>query len=121
MPSGSAVSDYLEIRRPSVPNAPFFVDRQGRPIVPERFNDELKRRMAVVEPSFKGRFTSKSFRIGPTSDAFSLGVSALDIGNLGRWAVGSTAFMSYVASLARAERAAGVQRLVSQVGRNHEG
>ena len=89
--------------------------------MPEQFNDELKRRMAVVEPSFKGRFTSKSFRIGPTSDAFALGASALDIGNLGRWAVGSTAFMSYVASLSRAERATGVQRLISQVGRDVNG
>ena len=73
--------------------------------------------MAVIEPSLKGRFTSKSFRIGITSDAFALGVSDVDIGNLGRWALGSKAYMSYVVSLARAERAAGVQRLVSTSGR----
>ena len=29
------------------------------------------------------------------------------MGNLGRWALGSKAYMSYVVSLARAERAAG--------------
>ena len=73
--------------------------------------------MAVIEPTLKGRFTSKSFRIGMTSDAFALGVSQVDIGNLGRWALGSMAYMSYVVSLARAERAAGVQRLVSTLGR----
>ena len=39
----------------------------------------------------------------------------VDIGNLGRWALGSTAYMSYVVSLARAERAVEVQRLVSQL------
>ena len=86
--------------------------------MPDQFNDELKRLMAVIEPEWKGRFTSKSFRIGATSDAFSIGVSPLDIGNLGRWAVGSTAYLSYVVSLARAERAVGVQRLISQVGRS---
>ncbi len=117
----AALGDYLKMRQPSAPNAPFFADWRGRPIVPEQFNDELKRLMAIVEPGLKGRFTSKSFRIGPTSDAFSLGVSELDIGNLGRWAIGSTAYMSYVASLARAERAAGVQRLISQVGRSANG
>ncbi len=50
------------------------------------------------------------------ADVFAMGVSPLDIGNLGRWAIGSTAYMSYVVSLARAERAVGVQRLISQVG-----
>ena len=106
------------MRQSSAPNAPFFADRCGRPIVTDQFNDELKRLMAAIEPEWKGRFTSKSFRIGATSDAFSIGVSPLDIENLGRWAVGSTAYLSYVVSLARAERAVGVQRLISQVGRS---
>ena len=85
--------------------------------MPGQFNDQLKKLMAVVEPELKGRFASKSFRIGVTSDAFSLGVGEVDIGNLGRWALESKAYMSYVVSLARAERAVGVQRLVSQVRR----
>ena len=46
-----------------------------------------------------------------TSDAFALGVREVDIGNLGRWALGSKAYMSYVVSLARAERASGVPAL----------
>ena len=114
----TTLGDFLTMRQTSAPNTPFFADGQGRPIVPDQFNDELKRLMAVIEPEWKGRFTSKSFRIGATSDAFSIGVSPLDIGNLGRWAVGSTAYLSYVVSLARAERAVGVQRLISQVGRS---
>ena len=114
----TALGDFLTIRRQaSAPNTPFFADRWGRPIVPDQFNDKLKVLMAFIESELKGRFTSKSFRIGVTSDAFALGVSEMDIGNLGRWAIGSTAYMSYVVSLARAERAVGVQRLVSQVGR----
>ena len=100
------------------PSCLCFVDSQGRTIYPERFNDKLKELMGVIEPTLKGRFTSKSFRIGITSDAYALGVDEADIGNLGRWAVGSRAYMSYVVSLARAERAAGVQRLVSQIGRS---
>ena len=113
----TALGDFLTMRLASAPNTPFFADRWGRTIVPGQFNDELKRLMAIVEPDLKGRFTSKSFRIGATSEAFAIGVSPLDIGNLGRWAVGSTAYLSYVVSLSRAERAAGVQRLISQVGR----
>ena len=117
----TALGDFLTIRQSSAPNTPFFADRWGRPIVPDQFNDKLKMLMASIEPGLRGRFTSKSFRIGVTSDAFGLGVSAADIGNLGRWAVGSTAYMSYVVSLARAERAVRVQRLVSQVGREADG
>ena len=114
----TALGDFLTIRQTSAPNTPFFSDRGGKPIVPGQFNDELKRLMAIIEPELKGRFTSKSFRIGATSDAFAIGVDPLDIGNLGRWALGSTAYMSYVVSLARAKRAVGVQRLISQVGRS---
>ena len=97
---------------------PLFVDKGGQAICPERLNDKIKELMLVIEPTLKGRFTSKSFRIGVTSDAFALGVGEIDIGNLGRWAVGSKAYMSYMVSLARAERASGVQRAVSQIGRS---
>ncbi len=114
----TALGDFLAIRQTSAPNTPFSADRRGKPIVPGQFNDGLKILMAIIEPEWKGRFTSKSFRIGATSDAFSIGVDPLDIGNLGRWALGSTAYMSYVVSLARAERAVGVQRLILQVGRS---
>ena len=113
----TAIGNFLKLRESMDPKSPLFVDKRGEPISPDRLNDKLKELMAVIEPSLKGRFTSKSFRIGSTSDAFAIGVSEIDIGNLGRWAVGSTAYMSYVVSLARAERASGVQRLLSQIGR----
>jgi len=58
---------------------PLFVDIEGRTIYPERFNDKLKELMGVIEPTLKGRFTSKSFRIGITSDAYALGVAEADI------------------------------------------
>jgi hypothetical protein len=38
--------------------------------------------MAVIVSTLKGRFTSKSFRIGITSDAYALGVGEVDIVNL---------------------------------------
>ena len=113
----SAILSFLKLRESGDPKLPLFVDKGGRAVCPERFNDKLKELMGVIEPTLKGRFTSKSFRIGITSDAYALGVAEADIGNLGRWAVGSKAYMSYVVSLSRAERATGVQRLVSQVGR----
>ena len=109
----TAIEELLSFRGSAEAKEPLFTDELGRAIIPERFNDKLISMMAVIEPRLKGRFTSKSFRIGITSDAFALGVSEVDIGNLGRWALGSKAYMSYVVSLARAERAAGVQRLVS--------
>ncbi len=56
-----------------------------------------------------------------TSDAFALQVEEVDHVNLGRWAPASTAYLSYVMSLARAERAVGVQRQVAQIGRNSDG
>ena len=46
----TALGDFLTMRLTSAPNAPFFSDRWGRPIVPDQFNDELKRLMAMVEP-----------------------------------------------------------------------
>ncbi len=69
----------------------------------------------------KGRSTSKSFRIGMTSDVFALRGEEADLGNLGRWAPGSKAYLSYAMSLARAERAVGVQRQVAHIGRNSDG
>lgn len=87
---------------------------------PERFNDKLRQLMAVIEPDLKGRFTSKSFRIGVTSDAFALRVEEVDMRSLGRWAPGSKAYLSYVMSLARAERAVAVQRQVARIGRDSE-
>lgn len=115
-----ALMDFLEIRRDTNVNEPLFIDERGRHVCPERFNDKLRQLMAVIEPDLKGRFTSKSFRIGMTSDAFALRVEEVDMRMLGRWAPGSTAYLSYVMSLARAERAAGVQRQVAQMGRNSE-
>ena len=55
-----------------------------------------------------------------TSDAFALRGEEADLGNLGRWAPGSKAYLSYVMSLARAERVVGVQRQEAQVGRNSD-
>jgi len=104
----TAIEEFLGFRESSGAKEPLFTDESGRAIRPERFNDKLISMMTVIEPSLKGRFTSKSFRIGMTSDAFALGVSEVDIGNLGRWALGSKAYMSYVVSLSRAEKAAGV-------------
>ena len=108
-----AIEAFLKIRVKSPVDSPLFIDETGRTMCPERFNTKLKQLMAEIEPDLKGRFSSKSFRIGMTSDAFALGVDEVDMGNLGRWAFGSKAYMSYVVSLARAKRAAGVQSRVS--------
>ena len=108
-----AIESFLKVRVKSPDDFPLFIDETRRTMCPERFNTKLKQLMAVIEPDLKDRFTSKSFRIGMTSDAFALGVDEVDMGNLGRWAFGSKAYMSYVVSLARAKRAAGVQSRVS--------
>ena len=68
-------------------DAPFFVDRRGEPLSRGRFNEKLKKVMCLVEPELPGRFPSKSFRIGATSDSYALNIPIDDIGNLGRWAV----------------------------------
>ena len=70
----TAIEEFLSFRGSAEANEPLFTDELGRAIIPERFNDKLISMMAIIEPSLKGRFTSKSFRIGITSDAFALGV-----------------------------------------------
>ena len=115
----TAISNFLNLRVSMDPKSPLFVDMHGQAICPARLNDKIKELMATIEPTLKGRFTSKSFRIRSTSDAFAIGVSEIDIGNLGRWAVVlKSIYVIYVVSLARAERASGVQRVISQIGRS---
>ena len=79
-----------------------------------RYSEGLVRLMKKIEPELRGRFSTKSFRIGATSDAYALNIPRDDIGNLGRWALGSTAYMSYVNGLSRAERAVHVQKRISK-------
>ena len=70
--------------------------------------------MKTIWPQLKGRFSTKSFRIGATFDAYALNIERDDIGNMGRWALGSTAYMSYVNGVSRAERAVYVQKRISK-------
>ena len=58
----SAILSFLKLRESGDPKLPLFVDKGGRAVCPERFNDKLKELMGVIEPSLKGRFTSKSFQ-----------------------------------------------------------
>ena len=113
----AAIRNYLRLRVATACDAPFFVDARGVPLSSGRFNDKLKSVMLAVEPELVGRFSSKSFRMGATSDAYALNIPTDDIGNLGRWAVGSKAFMHYVISLSRAERAVTVRHMLAEIGR----
>ena len=111
------IKNYLNVRVATAFDAPFFVDRRGTPFSRGRFNDKLKILMHLVEPELIGRFSSKSFRIGATSDSYALNIPTDDIGNLGRWAVGSVAFMHYVIALSRAERAVDVRFKLADIGK----
>ena len=82
-----ALKNYMKVRVAFDFDAPFFVDRLGEPLSRGRFNEKLKKVMCLVEPDLPGRFPSKSFRIGATSDSYALNIPIDDIGNLGRWAV----------------------------------
>ena len=83
-----ALKNYMKVRVATVFDAPFFVDRLGKPLSRGRLsNEKLKKVMCLVEPELPGRFSSKSFRIGATSDSYALNIPTDDIGNLGRWAV----------------------------------
>ena len=113
----TAIRNYMRVRRGAARNTPFFVDARGVPLSRGRFSEKLKRVMDAVEPDLSGRYSSKSFRIGATSDAYALNIPTSDIGNLGRWAVGSTAFMFYVIALSRAERAVEVRRALAGIGK----
>ena len=79
-----------------------------------RYNEGLVRLMLKIEPELKGRLSTKSFRIGATSDAYALNIEREGIGNMGRWALGSTAYTSYVHGLSRAERAVYMQKRISE-------
>ena len=109
-----AIREYLDVRVATDPSTPLFVDRAGKPMSYTRYNEGLARVMLKIEPHLKGCFSTKSFRIGATSDAYAMNVDTTDMSNLGRWALGSTAYMSYVNGLSRAERAVDVQRRISQ-------
>ena len=113
-----AIRNYLRVRTSTAYDAPFFVDRRGTPLSRGRFNDKLKNVMLLVEPELIGRFSSKSFRIGATSDSYALNIPTDDIGNLGRWAVGSVAFMHYVIAISRAERAVEVRFKLAGIGKS---
>ena len=115
----TAIEAYLQVRPKTDPTTPFFVDRTGKAMTYVRYNEGLIRLMAKIEPDLKGRFTTKSFRIGATSDAYALNIERNDISNLGRWALGSTAYMSYVNGLSRAERAVHVQKRISEGHASH--
>ena len=65
-----AIKNYLNVRVATAFDAPFFVDRRGTPLSRGRFNDKLKILMHLVESELIGRFSSKSFRIGATSDSY---------------------------------------------------
>ena len=82
-----------------------------------RFNEKLKNVMCLVEPELLGRFPSTRFRIGATSDSYALNIPTDDIGNLGRWAVGSVAFMHHVIALSRAECAVAVRFKLADIGK----
>ena len=113
----TAIKNYMRVRRSTTSQAPFFVDFHGTPLSSGRFNEKLKRVMDEIEPELGGRFASKSFRMGATSDAFALNIPTSDIGNLGRWAIGSTAYMHYVNALSRAERAVAVRFALAGIGK----
>ena len=110
----TAIEAYIRVRPETDSTTPFFVDRKGKPMTYGRYNEGLVRLMEKIEPELKGRFSTKSFRIGATSDAYALNIARDDIGNMGRWALGSTAYMSYVNGLSRAERAVHVQKRISK-------
>ena len=110
----TAIEEYLRVRPKTDSTTPFFVDRAGKAMTYVRYNEGPIRLMLKIEPELKGRFSTKSFRIGATSDAYALNIERNDISNLGRWALGSTACMSYVNGLSRAERAVHVQKRISE-------
>ena len=113
----TAIKNYMRVRKSTALYVPFFVDFQGIPLSSSRFNEKFKRVMEEVEPELGGRYSFKSFRMGATSDAFALNIPTFDIGNLGRWAVGSTAFMHYVIALSKAERAVEVRFALAGIGK----
>ena len=113
----TAIRNYIRVQKGTAYNAPFFVDSQGKPLSRGCFNDKLKKVMKEVEPELHGRYSSKSFRIGATTDAFALNIPTSDIRNSGRWAVGSVAFMAYVIALSSAERAVEVRFRIVEIGK----
>ena len=58
------------------------------------------------------RYSAKSFRVGAASEAFSLECAPDEIKGLGRW--NSDAFMGYIRSGVRAERARKTQAKLSK-------
>ena len=99
----AALRDFVG-RRPSTSGRhPFFVNSRGVPISPKVFNAMLRTVLSRLNFTDTMRYSAKSFRVGASSEAFSLGCAPDEIKGLGRW--NSDAFMAYIRSGARAERA----------------
>ena len=98
----AALRGFVDYRPKTVGRRdPFFVNALGVPISPKVFNTMLRIILARLNYSDIMRYSAKSFRVGASSEAFSLGCAPDEIKGLGRW--NSDAFMAYIRSGARAE------------------
>ena len=103
----TALRDFVGRRPLTTGRHPFFISALGVPISPKAFNAMLWTVVSRVGLPDPMRYSSKSFRVGASSEAFSLGCAPDEVKGLGRW--NSEAFMAYIRSGARAENARNTQ------------
>ena len=103
-----ALRRFLKQRPVTSGTHPLFVSARGVPIRPRVFNSMLRLVLSRLGKINVKLYSAKSFRVGAASEAFSKGASDRDLQALGRW--DSEAFMYYIRSGVRAERAMEVQK-----------
>ena len=99
----SALKKFMSVRPSTSGSHPLFVNKRRIPISPKAFNAMLRLVLSRLGFDSIKRYSAKSFRVGASSEAFSLDLSPEEIKGLGRW--NSDAFMVYIRSDVRAERA----------------
>ncbi len=108
----TALKDFIGRRPVSKGSHPLFVNKSGVPITPKVFNAMLRSVLRRLNFEDIMRYSAKSFRVGAASEAFSLECAPDEIKGLGRW--NSDAFMVYIRSGVRAERARKTQAKLSK-------
>ena len=81
----TALRNFMSVRPLTLGSHPLFVTKRRIPISPKVFNAML--RLVLSRLGFVNikRYSAKSFRVGASSEAFSLDLSPEEIKVLGRW------------------------------------
>ena len=95
----AALSSFMAARRTLPGPGPFFMDKEGTPLIKARFVEEIREVLKAIGLP-QGQYAGHSFRIGADTVAAQAGMEDSTIQTLGRWQ--SAAFLQYIRKSASA-------------------